>query len=320
MILDKDSPLRRLPHLADPREALLVDGIRYAIEMADLVYSRLRSSAHSISLARLRDEQPLAGTFASIFLDAWSVIDSVNRLRLLLGSSLLRKRAEVRGFLAATRAIEDLRHAVQHLDERLEGLAQQHQPAWGSVAWMFGRDLSDHRAWCHVMVAGTTRPEHEHLFLAPAGEIRFPVDRLTLTAHGLTVSLTQTMERVERLARTLENDIRKQAGELPPAGSDLWLSMEVPWGEDEARAPAKLERIRLTVPETAVEAIVQYEIRPAGGKVRLYRTPDDREPIVLEGPGGERKIALSEPHTLYFEFLTGAEHFRLWTAGWKDPR
>jgi hypothetical protein len=39
---------------------------------------------------------------------------------------------------------------------------------------------------------------------------------------------------------------------------------------------------------------------------------------VLEGPGGERKIGLLEPQTLYYEFLAGAEHFKLWTAGWKE--
>jgi hypothetical protein len=39
---------------------------------------------------------------------------------------------------------------------------------------------------------------------------------------------------------------------------------------------------------------------------------------VLEGPGGERRIGLLEPQTLYYEFLAGAEHLKLWTAGWKE--
>ena len=65
---------------------------------------------------------------------------------------------------------------------------------------------------------------------------------------------------------------------------------------------------------------MHYEITPPGGKVRVYRTPDDPEPIVLEGPGGERLIPLSEPRTLYYEFLAGADNFKLWTAGWKGPQ
>src|SRR5437660_5247237 len=43
-----------------------------------------------------------------------------------------------------------------------------------------------------------------------------------------------------------------------------------------------------------------------------------RDPIVLGGPGGERRIGLLEPQTLYYAFLAGAEHFKLWTAGWKE--
>jgi hypothetical protein len=34
--------------------------------------------------------------------------------------------------------------------------------------------------------------------------------------------------------------------------------------------------------------------------------------------GGERRIGLLEPQTLYYEFLAGAEHLKLWTAGWKE--
>lgn len=77
----------------------------------------------------------------------------------------------------------------------------------------------------------------------------------------------------------------------------------------------ELERIKLALPGTAIEAIVGYTTSPPGGKVRRYRTPDDREPIVLEGPGGERRVGLLEPQTLHFEFLDGAERFKLWTAG-----
>lgn len=86
---------------------------------------------------------------------------------------------------------------------------------------------------------------------------------------GLTVSLTQTLESVERLARMLEDDLRNQLGGMPSAGADLWLSMEVPWGEADSNAQPELKRIRLTLSETAMEAIVHYTISPPGGKVRV---------------------------------------------------
>jgi len=319
MIVNDDSPLRRLPTL-DPRETALVDAIRFAIEMADHAHTRLRNAAHAVSLSQLRKEQFPKNAFAPIFLDAWSIIDSVHRLRVLLQSSLLRNRSQVRGFLGATQSTKTLRDAIQHLDERLEDLAQGNLPTWGALAWMFGNHPTDHRAWCHVMVAGTVRVGQEHLFLKPEGEIRLPVDRLTLTAHGVEVSLSATMDSVEKLTRFLEDDIRSQTSNLQPVGSDLLLSLEIPWGESGGKNQRSLNKATLSVPEIATEAIVQYDIQPSGGKVLLYKTLDDQCPVALEGPGGELRVSLTEPRTLYYEMLTGVDKFRLWSAGWKMNR
>lgn len=43
MIINNDSPLRRLPPL-DPKTTLILDGIRYSIEMADAAYSKLHKT------------------------------------------------------------------------------------------------------------------------------------------------------------------------------------------------------------------------------------------------------------------------------------
>ncbi|MEP6957638.1 MAG: hypothetical protein ABI980_02830 [Nitrospirota bacterium] len=265
MIIGDDSPFLRHPPL-HPTESALVDAIRFSIEMADHAYSRLRSSAHTISLSQMRKEVLPKNIFAPIFLDAWSVIDSVHRLRKLLESALLRNRAEVRGFLPTTRSITDLRDAVQHIDERIEGLADSNLPTWGALAWMFGNLPTDNRAWCFVMVPGSVREGRKHLFLKPAGDIRLPVDRLSLTAHRIEVSLSTVIDSVERLTRILEADIIKQGSDLPSNGADLLLSLEIPWGNNnESYEPGRLTKATLSIPETARAAIVQYNIEPPTG-------------------------------------------------------
>ncbi len=267
----------------------------------------------------MRKEVLPENIFAPIFLDAWSVIDSVRRLRKLLESALLRNRAEVRSFLAAPKSIKGLRDAVQHINEQIESLANSNLPTWGALAWMVGNLPTDKRAWCFVMVPGAVREGQEHLFLKPAGDIRLPVDRLTLTAHEIEVSLSLLMDSVESLTRFLEEDIRKQSPHFSATGSDLLLSLEIPWGYDtENREQRKLSRSTLSIPETAKEATVQFEIEPPAGKVLLYKTLLDPSPITLEGPGGERLVTRSEPRTLYYEMLTGVERFKLWSAGWRD--
>jgi len=53
------------------------DGVRYAIEMLDRSYSRLISELEAAASNGTTEECP------AIFLDAWSVVDSANRLRIL---------------------------------------------------------------------------------------------------------------------------------------------------------------------------------------------------------------------------------------------
>lgn len=84
MIISDGSPLRRLPSELDRRQALFLDGIRYSVEMADLAYTRLRQTLFNLA------EQRGSGTsldhwlFVSAVQDAWSLIDSLHRLRGLL--------------------------------------------------------------------------------------------------------------------------------------------------------------------------------------------------------------------------------------------
>jgi hypothetical protein len=57
----------------------MLDGIRYAIAMADLSYNRL---THTLAAA-FQEPETCPNTFriaTAAFLDAWSMIDSVHRL------------------------------------------------------------------------------------------------------------------------------------------------------------------------------------------------------------------------------------------------
>lgn len=79
-----------------------------------------------------------------------------------------------------------------------------------------------------------------------------------------------------------------------------------------------MQKATLTVPETAVEATVQYLIEPGDGRVGIYRTPTDLEPFTLTGPGGRATIPLVEPRTIYYEMFPGTTRFQLRTVQWKD--
>ncbi|KJS82607.1 MAG: hypothetical protein JM58_14730 [Peptococcaceae bacterium BICA1-8] len=91
MIIGDDSPLRHLPSVLNPRQILLLDGIRYSVDMADIAYTRLFNSLTYVSINHNSKEFDFS-IFSHAFLDAWSVIDSVNRMRSLLSNLTGYKR------------------------------------------------------------------------------------------------------------------------------------------------------------------------------------------------------------------------------------
>jgi len=65
-----------------PTDLFFIEGIRFSIETADLAYRRLRDTL--IVLGTQETADPDSPSTASAMLDAWSIIDSLHRLRGLM--------------------------------------------------------------------------------------------------------------------------------------------------------------------------------------------------------------------------------------------
>jgi hypothetical protein len=117
-----DTPLKRLPRELDPKQALFLDGIRHATELAEMAYARLVDRLTDLALAGKSDDNPLALT--EPYLYAWAVVDSVDRLRGLL--RLMPGLAEGPDagpwgqLRAETEVIRDLRNVSDHLAQRVD--------------------------------------------------------------------------------------------------------------------------------------------------------------------------------------------------------
>lgn len=230
MIIRNDSPLKRLPANLVPRQRLFFDGIRYSVEMADLAYASLRDAVYQISLAGLRNDKLPSHVYPLVYLHAWSVIDSVNRLRVLQERFPAKKKSRgfhTRAFLAATADVEKLRHGVQHLDERIEKLVGESKPVWGSISWVAMFHPDDRVATVHTLIGGTIA-DGEHPPPNPLGEpMRSPIDFITLNAYGISVNLSRIIESVERVVRAWERGLEDKFKEFPAAGADVWISLEI---------------------------------------------------------------------------------------------
>jgi len=246
MLLDDKSPFRRLPAGLPREQILFLDGIRYSVEITALAYGRLwaNTAAMSKAMADQVGVQDL-NSYTAALSDAWTIIDSTHRLRELIWDMprLAKKQrsVELRKFRGSTASIEPLRHKVQHLKGEIRALAGTGQPVWGILSWVsLFEDQPDIVRICRL-AAGTLSPyfgpptKLEAIWLTP------PVDRLELTAHGISVSLTDTYKAVEQVARALEEALQEAFKTLPreaqPAGGGILACLELKLGAEAEPRP-----------------------------------------------------------------------------------
>ncbi len=249
LFFDKESPFRKLPTALVPEQRVWLDAIRGSCEMAELTYQRLRHV-----LAQLINEQ---GTrkdgdglpFHVAMSDAWTFVDVINRLRIILihqprsmrptsedkdqpkpekvGPSFKDKR---NAFLAELDGLEDIRNAVQHLDGEIDSLAQEGIAVWGSLTWYV--PIQDHadRLQCKVygLTPGPLTTGQNVLWDHPQGEtIERPLGRIRLHAHRKTLNLSKLRRLMESPIRYLEEILRPQFAGRPTSGADFMTGLPV---------------------------------------------------------------------------------------------
>jgi hypothetical protein len=127
MIITADSVLIKIPSAMSRKQALFVEGIRFSIEIADLAHVRLQSTLPRLTKGdQLLPDDRLT---ASAMLDAWSIVDSLHRLRGLLrqmpGIHKRDRIPPIRAFFDATDKVTELRNTIQHLDTTIPGSSRR---------------------------------------------------------------------------------------------------------------------------------------------------------------------------------------------------
>jgi hypothetical protein len=232
MMIDKDSPLRRFPGNSENKQTLFFDGIRYSVEMAALAYARLQQTLYNITMNCLNaSTNPV--DFVPAILDAWSIIDSVHRLRILIHKvpGMKKQTPRFQIFDRSTSSIKDLRNFIQHLDEETQDLVGQNMPIWGMLSWFTTLDPEHKSGFICTIVAGTIFREMEGELVDPRGKTIYPpVDLITLTANDYSISLSDVMRHVETLVRSMEEGLQEQLKDSPPAQGDILVCAEVEFG------------------------------------------------------------------------------------------
>lgn len=204
------SPLRRLPAGLDRKQALFLDGIRHATELADLAYERLVTTLTELAKSQF-EGKPKTTTFTAPFLDAWAIVDSIDRLRglvrLLPGAAAITRTDGQPGFHAQTETIRKLRNVSDHLAQRADYVVTCNSTALGVLSWV---TLLNERSYlaCLIlpgMIANSSAPLPNLLYRTLIG----PTDFITLAAGEHSACLSDAMNEMHRVVGNIENSLGK---------------------------------------------------------------------------------------------------------------
>jgi hypothetical protein len=208
MILGPDSRLRRIPSALDRKTAFFIEGIRVSIEMIDLTHQRLQQALITITSMSDSGPQLPQGHFTSIITDAWVIIDCIHRLHRLITYMPHVKRKmrnpAFRNFLINGQKANEFRNTVQHLDQNInDKSAIAEWSVWGLLSWAVpypDQGILKSCTFMAGMMEEVSRP-----LLNPMGKpIRLPVGLITLFQQNLSISISDLINDVERLAQELE--------------------------------------------------------------------------------------------------------------------
>jgi hypothetical protein len=230
VLIGPDSPLKRPPALPG-RERLFLDGLRYAIQTADLSFFRLCQGLMQITVSAAGPSTEGERTEHQVgaVLDAWSMIDSIDRLRGLLNKRghVLRNYPPFNQFVAQTAAVRKLRNSWDHLPERIDFFAAHDLPVHGTIGWV--ATLAEGECYVGLLKAGTlsTAPAFDSI-VNPGGKPRHvPIGLVTLTVGKDEACLSDVFNELASLVRAVEPVLKGIFGEAPPAGGDLAMLLKL---------------------------------------------------------------------------------------------
>jgi hypothetical protein len=234
MIIEKDSPLRHLPTRLEPKQASFLDGIRFSVDIAELAYARLHSTLLQLALTVEKPDQDTNTLLITTAIsDAWSIVDSINRLRdlLLRMPGLKRSTAyPLKKFLKNTESIADLRNTVQHLDKEIAQISTKGLPVWGTLSWF---TLLNPRSGRICTIIAGKLIDGTHPVVNPIGKmITPPIDYVTLTCNELVTNLSAVISELATIMIEFQKIIKKSFGSLETSASDILVSMDIDFERD----------------------------------------------------------------------------------------
>lgn len=154
LIIPSDSYLKHPPTFINPQLVLILNTIRYSVEICEISYIRLCKALSDLT------ENPNVEEYAfpEIYLESWSIVNNAVIFR-----NILEKHFEIdlkdKSFVEINKA-KELRNTYQHIDERItEIFLKEDLPIFGSVSWFKRYPESDKAIFCSIYSGSFTNKQ-----------------------------------------------------------------------------------------------------------------------------------------------------------------
>lgn len=175
--------------------ALFYDAIYYSEKSIRRTYNDLVIRLRTISDFQFQDPTDVAEYAIT---EAWTLVDSVYRLRRLLEDmpGLKQKSPQMKLFYSRTKCLKSLRDSIQHLDGFIDKYVPYKIPALGRLSWNY--PINNNRYKACMIAPGDIQPDWKLIPSHMGKKMRCPVDFVTLTANN-SVCLTHMIDALEQL-------------------------------------------------------------------------------------------------------------------------
>lgn len=230
-MLSDNSILRRIPVVIEPKTAMFIDGIRHAVEIIELAYGRLNAALTELAMSPPESEE-LPSVSTAAFLDAWAMIDSIDRFRMLYQQMPgISFGAPTPGVLTLQEACEPfrlLRNVADHIAQRAEFIVSRGDgAAMGVLTWFTCFQIEPFNAHLCMLRPGTLRAIPE-LGSGPfSTTFDWPTSRICLTAGGYEANLSEIRSHIARRVTHLEEQLEQEFARLgivdAPVANDVFI-------------------------------------------------------------------------------------------------
>jgi hypothetical protein len=233
--LPKNAFIRALPFAVDETQRLRIDALVVCAEILASAYVQLLELALRSKWEQSQNEAMRSGHLdIAMFQHAWSMVDQIYSLRLLL-RSLQFTSEDVDAFMATTESAYILRNRMDHLAQRIPNIAASKfsfRSLFGSLAYFVaGLAVGSPGVDVFAVIQNTepNRPGEQIGGFRMPSEMRMPIGNFVLSAAGevldldaAVLTLGPVMIRTnEGFEKSIRGQVAKAAAEHSVPESDL---------------------------------------------------------------------------------------------------